>query len=100
MIKINWSDLFAAKAPNPDRDWQWLLSAWLVAVAVIFLAGAIAYLSLFNRQAAGTVNVTASSTVPAVDREELEAVVKIINDRAGASESLKNTPLNLVDPSL
>jgi hypothetical protein len=99
MIKINWPNLFAEKNPNPDRDWRWLLTGWLVAVIVTLLAGALAYPFLFNRQAREMGGTTASSTIPIVSRRDLETVVKMIDDRANVAELLRNTPPNLVDPS-
>ncbi len=99
MIKINWSNLFAAKNPNPDRDWRWLLTGWLTVVIVTLLMGALAYPLLFNQSVEKTSGTTASSTIPAVSRSDLETVVKMIDDRANAAERLRNAPPNLVDPS-
>lgn len=99
-MKINWRHLFSAETVNPDRDWRWLLATWLVATALTLFAGGLAHLFFFTTSVEPQAQEAASSTVRTINRADLEAVLRLINERASQAETLKLTPLNLVDPSL
>lgn len=98
-LNFNWRRLFIKKDINPDRDWRWLLSVWLVAVLAILMAGILAYPVLFNVPVAAVGGSTTSSTTPTIGRSDVEKVMKMIEERAATAATLQTAPPNLVDPS-
>lgn len=94
---------------QPERDWRWLLAGALACVIILLVIYAWlnyqlnnypAYLNNLSNDPENPAIISASSTLPKLNRAELQKYSDELSARQAQLDTLLNTPEKVTDPSL